>query len=155
MQPDRDFADAFDAAHARLRAVVDSACFEEDRWASRVAAAISGVLDFAAAHPTEARVLTAGAFDYGVYGALRYRQMVEGLAAELAAGRRHRRAAGDLPELIEEALIGGVAEVVAERLRAGEERALPALSSELAELILAPYLGAEEAKRIASGESRP
>lgn len=154
MSPDRDFADAFDAAHTSLRAVVDSACFEENRWATKVATVVLRVLEFAAIHPAEARVLTSGAFDYGVYGALRYRRMVTGLAAELAAGRRYRQIGADLPELTEEALIGGFAEIVAERLRAGDEAALPALAGELAELVLTPYMGAEEAKRIAL-EQRP
>ncbi|HEV7769115.1 MAG TPA: hypothetical protein VGO66_00450 [Solirubrobacterales bacterium] len=155
MPLDRDFADAFDAAQARLRAVVDSACVEENRWASKVATVISRVLEFAAAEPAQARVLTSGAFDNGVYGALRHRRMVEGLAAELGAGRRHRQLAVDLPELTEEALIGGVAEIVAERLRAGEGATLPDLASELIELVLTPYLGAEEAKRVASEASLP
>lgn len=147
---DRDFADAFDAAHAELRAAIESACFEHGDWPRQVAAAVAAVLRFAAADPPAARALTSGAFDYGAYGALRYRRMVDDLAAQLAAGRRQRQLAADLPELTEEALIGGVAEIVAERLRAGEAAALPALAGQLAELLLTPYLGAETAKRIAA-----
>jgi hypothetical protein len=154
VQPDRDFADAFDAAHARLGAIIDAACFEQDHWAAKVAAALAAVLGFAAAEPASARVLTSGAFDNGVYGALRYRRMVENLAAQLAAGRRQRQLAADLPELIEEALIGGIAEIVAERLRYGHEAELPTLAPELAELVLTPYLGASEAKRIAADSRR-
>jgi hypothetical protein len=152
VQDERDFADAFDAAHAKLTAAVDSACRGGGSWPTKVVAAVAAVLEFAAGEPGEAKVLTTSAFDYGAYGTVRHRQMIDRLATQLAAGRQCRQAPKDLPELIEEALLGGIAEIVAERLRSGREETLPELSAELSELILTPYVGAAEARRIAAGE---
>jgi hypothetical protein len=150
MDRDRDFADAFEAAFAGLRQALDAACAEETRWPERVAAAISAALEFAAAQPRAASVLVSDSFVHGLYGALRYRQMIKHLAEQLAAGRRERDdSRPELPVITEEALVGGVAEMVAERLRAGGEATLPDLGGELIELVLTPYLGAEEAKKIA------
>ncbi len=148
VQSDRDFADAFDAAHAKLRAAIDSACSDGDRWETKVVAAVVAVLDLAAADPATARLLTAGAFDYGIYGALRYRRMVDGIASQLALGRELEQAPANLPGLIEEALVGGVAEILAGRLRSGREAELPALAGEVSELLLTPYLGATGARRV-------
>jgi hypothetical protein len=148
VQSDRDFADVFDAAHAKLRAAIDSACSGGGRWETKVVAAVAAMLDLAAADPATVRLLTAGVFDYGVYGALRYRRMVDGIASQLALGRKLEQASPDLPGLIEEALIGGVAEIVAGRLRSEREAELPALAGELSQLLLTPYVGAAEARRI-------
>lgn len=53
--------------------------------------------------------------------------------------------------MVEEGLIGGVTFAVGRPLHAGEPHLLPALAPGLTELILTPYLGAEEARRVAAG----
>jgi hypothetical protein len=45
------------------------------------------------------------------------------------------------PASTEEALVGGMAMIVAEQLRLGSLQCLPVIAPELAELALAPYLG--------------
>ncbi|MBW8058815.1 MAG: hypothetical protein FVQ78_00475 [Solirubrobacterales bacterium] len=148
--PQDDFPSGFEAAFARLRVRVEEACAGQPDWPAQVAAATCAALDFAAAEPAAARLLTSEALAYGVYGALRYRHMIEHFAEQLAAGRDHRRGDGDLPAITEEALIGAVATVITERLRRGEEDDLAQLAPELVELTLTPHLGAAEAKRIAA-----
>jgi hypothetical protein len=156
MQMDRDFADAFDDAFASLREEVEGACAREGGWPERAAAAILATLDFAAARPAAVAVLVSDAFANGLYGALRYRRMVAHFSALLEQGRRLR---GDheeeLPAMIEEALLGGFAEIVSERLRYDRAASLPSLGGQLIELLLTPYLGAAEAKRIAAARSAP
>lgn len=155
MRSDRDFAEAFDAAYAKLRATIDSSCQERDSWADRVAHALSRVMDLAAAQPAEIRVLTVAAFDYGVYGALRYRRMVEGFAAELARGRQLGTEETALPGLIEEALVGAVAEIVAERLRNGREAELPSLAGELAEWLREAFEGEHSVRQVQPSDRPP
>jgi hypothetical protein len=151
MDRDRDFADAFEAAFAGLRQALEAACAAEAQWPERAAGAIVAALEFAAAQPGTARVLLSDPFANGLYGALRHRRMVAHLAALLEEGRQQRADAGiGLPPITEEALVGGAAEVVAERLRSGHETTIPALAPELIELVLAPYVGAETARRIAA-----
>jgi hypothetical protein len=54
---------------------------------------------------------------------------------------------------MEEAIIGGVFWIVYQRLAGGEVAAIPQLLPELIEFALTPYLGAEAAREVASGES--
>jgi hypothetical protein len=150
---ERDFAGAFDAALAKLRVEVQAACRGQDRWDAGVAAAIRRVLEFAVSHPAESQTLTGGAFEQGVYGMLRYRRMIEEFAELLAAGREGSEIPESLSRLLEEALVGGVAEIIGSRLRSGREQELPDLAAELAELVLTPYVGAAEARRLARAKS--
>lgn len=73
-QPHEDFANAFDAAFARLQIRVEHACMGESPsgWPAQVVAAIRGTLAFAAAHPEFAYVLTSGALAHGKAGFARY-----------------------------------------------------------------------------------
>jgi len=59
----------------------------------------------------------------------------------------------DLPETLEEAIIGGVFWIVYQRLAAGEVAAIPDLLPELVEFALTPYLGAEAARQVGAGDS--
>jgi hypothetical protein len=56
-------------------------------------------------------------------------------------------------EVRDQALIGGVATLIVRRLNAGTADRLPALLPDLAELVLAPNLGREEAQRLARTEA--
>jgi hypothetical protein len=56
-----------------------------------------------------------------------------------------------LPETLEEAIIGGVFWIVYQRLAAGEVAAIPALLPELIEFALTPYLGADAARQVVAG----
>jgi hypothetical protein len=56
-------------------------------------------------------------------------------------------------EVRDQALIGGIATLIVRRLNAGGARRLPDLLPDLTELALAPYLGREQAKRLALQEA--
>jgi hypothetical protein len=56
-------------------------------------------------------------------------------------------------EVRDQALIGGIATLIVRRLNAGGASRLPELLPDLTELALAPYLGREEAKRLALQEA--
>jgi hypothetical protein len=77
----------------------------------------------------------------------------ERLTARFAPALRRGRLAPDIepPPSLEEALIAGLAGIVAGRLRNGEIASLPYLAPELTELVLTPYIGVAEAKRVAYG----
>ena len=55
------------------------------------------------------------------------------------------------PEATDEAVVGGIASLLARRVLAGETEQLPEFLPEIAEFALTPYLGAAEARRIISG----
>jgi hypothetical protein len=141
---------AFEEALTRLRSEVDEACAGQDRWSRGVAAALAATLDLSAADPAAMRVLTVDIFDEGLAGALCYHDAVAEFASRLAEGRKHCAEGNTYPSVLEEALIGAVAGPIAEAVRMGRQAALPELAAELAEFVLTPYLGAEDAKRVAA-----
>jgi len=149
--PPDDFAGAFEAAFARFQVRVEEACAAAPDWAAGISAAIRAKLEFAAEHPTEAGVLTNEAMAAGRDGTARRERLLAYAAEALARGRREPVAPPDLPRLIEHAIAGGIAALIAERLATGRGAELPALAPEAIQFALTPYLGAAEAKRLARG----
>lgn len=145
-----DVPDSFEAAFARLRAEVETACATAPDWPSGVAAGIRAALELAASQPADARVLTTEALADGRPGFARYDRVITYLRGLLAPGRDERPDAERLPKETERALAGGIAMLVAQRLDTGAHTELPALATEATQFVLTPYLGIAEAKRIAT-----
>lgn len=142
-----DFAGAFDSALVRLRIRIDTACAAEPGWPAQVAAAIRAALDFAAAHPDDARALTSDALAAGRAGFARYDRMLDHFAVPLHPGRDELPHGHDLPAIIDKALVGGVASLIASRLDT-EPALLLALAPEAIQFVLTPYLGADSAREV-------
>jgi AcrR family transcriptional regulator len=153
---DRYFTGRLDAVEQTYAALFERvvgrllrSCGTQSSWALKVKVGIGATLDMAAASPEVARFLLLDA--EAVHPAMA-RQVVESrnrLARLLVAGRSETVHGASLPGVIEEALIAGVAAAMATQLRAGEAEHLPTLAPQLVELTLAPYLGREEAARVA------
>jgi hypothetical protein len=79
----------------------------------------------------------------------RYTASMAGIVGILRTGREERPQAADLPDLLEPVLIGGMAGLVTGVLLAEEHERLPAMETELVEILLTPYLGRDEARRVA------
>jgi hypothetical protein len=148
-----DFADAFESAFARLQVTIETACAAEHAWTARVAAVIRAALAFAATDPATARVLTSEAMAAGKAGFARYDRMIEHFATGLQPGRAEREEGQWLPEITEKAMVSGIAMLIAQRVDMGREDELPGLVSEAIQFVLTPYIGVEEAKRVARGGS--
>lgn len=140
---------AHDTIFERFLGTLVRACNSQVEWPLKVKAALGAALDFAAAEPGQAQLLTLDALASNVAIAQRVLDANEHLASLLSAGRRVSEAAAALPQLTEKALIGAVTAIVASRLMNGEAEVLPEFLPELVELTLIPYLGPEEARRIA------
>jgi hypothetical protein len=145
-----DFANAFEPAFARLQIRVETACAAEAGWPEQVAAGIRAALRFAAADPASARALTSDALAAGKEGFARYDRMIEHFGERLLPGRALRPEGERLPEIVEKAMVGGIAMLIAQRLTAGREAELPAAAPEAIQFVLTPYLGTDEARRIAA-----
>jgi AcrR family transcriptional regulator len=147
---DACFVAAYDDAVERIRGRALAACAEADDWASGVLAALSTLLDLLAAEPAQAGLvlvegLRAGR---GVYD--RYQAALESFVPSLRDGAP-TPAGGELPpEATDEAIVGGIASLLARRVLAGETAQLGEFLPEIAEFALTPYLGAAEARRIIS-----
>jgi AcrR family transcriptional regulator len=131
------FLAAFDAGFAELLARVEAACAESaSGWPDKVEAALAAFLGYVAEQPALAKMC-----------------MIDALSATPASGRRYddaiqrfveivRDAAPDdseLPDTIEETLVGGVAWIVYQQIRRGESERALALLPELSEFVLGPY----------------
>jgi len=145
-----DFATAFEAAFGRLQILLETACTEEGPWSNRAVTAIRRGLAFAAAEPELANVLTNEALAHGVDGVERYERLMSYLGGLLEAGREERPHGAELPVTTERSLAGGVAAIVANRIDRGRVEELPYLTLEVAQFVLTPYLGTDEARRIAA-----
>lgn len=141
---------AHEAAFERFLVSVVRACNSESDWSLKVRAAIWDALDFAAAEPGQAQLLVLDAIAADAEVARRVLASNDHLAALLSAGRRQSAQAAALPELTEKALIGALTAIVGGRLMNGDVESLPGLAPQLIELVLMPYVGAEEARRVAA-----
>lgn len=143
---------AHDLIFERFLGLITRACNAGHRWPEKVKAAIGAALEFAAAEPEQAQLLTLDALAANVEIARRVLDSSDHLTALLSAGRRHSaraQRAQDLPDLTEKALIGAISATVSGLLMSGESGRLPELGPQLVELTLMPYIGAEEAARVA------
>ncbi len=147
---DACFIAAYDDAVERIRARVLAACEEADDWARGVLAALAALLDLLVAEPAQAGLvlvegLRAGR---GVYD--RYQVALQSFVPYLREGAPAPGGGEPPPEATDEAIVGGIASLLARRVLAGETAKLGGLLPEIAEFALTPYVGAAEAGRIIS-----
>lgn len=145
-----EFAKAFEAAFARLQVAVEQASAEKREWPAKAAAAVAATLEFATTDPEAAQLLTNEALARGAEGISRHERVISYAADQLATGRDLRPENAQLPEITERALVGGLVMLVAQRLDQDKEGELFAATPEMIEFVLTPYVGAAEARRVAS-----
>lgn len=142
---------AHEVALERLCEAILATCEPpEHDWPERVAAGVGAALGFAAASPGEALLVieTYPAASDPVlanHGLTTHQRLAEMLRP---AGEGAPDATSQ-PDTTERAVIGATMSVVAARLLNDEAGRLPGLQSELVQLILTPYLGLAEARRVA------
>ena len=130
--------EGFSTSFGQLQGEVEGACRRVTGWEARVAAGVRAALEFAAAHPAEARALT-----------------IEARADDSAAVDReddviayftqllHDAAPGEklFPIAADRAMVASIAMIVRSHLVIGSAKRLPELAPDLAYLILLPYRG--------------
>jgi AcrR family transcriptional regulator len=139
------FLAAFDAAVEEAFGLVEEACAGSGGgWEERVEAGLGAFLSYVAAEPARARLCMIEAMSATPAATRRYEGAVQGFV-ELT--RRHVPRFDQLPETIEETLVGGVAWIVHQKIRRHEAEKAMELLPELAEFMLAPYRGVAEAEQ--------
>jgi AcrR family transcriptional regulator len=144
---------AHDVVFERFLSSLLRACNSEQEWPLKVKAAIGSALAFAAADPAQARLLVLDALAADVEVTGRVLDSNDHLASLLSAGREHSPRGAELPALTEKAVVGAVSGIVAGRLMNDEAESLPELEPQIVELVLLPYIGAEEASRLAKASA--
>jgi AcrR family transcriptional regulator len=141
---------AHELAFDRLAGQLVRGCAAVSEWPAKIVVAISTAIVFAIRTPAEARLLvleTLAPDPVLVERALASSDFLVGL---LRNGREQCPSAATLPELTERALIGATTSVIGHRLLCDQADQLPALAPQLIQLTLIPYLGHEEAARVAA-----
>jgi len=147
---DACFVAAYDDAVERIRERMLAACGEAEDWASGVLVALAALLDLLVAEPAQAGLvlvegLRAGR---GVYD--RYQVALQSFVPYLRDGAPAPAGGESPPEATDEAVVGGIASLLARRVLAGGTAKLGELLPEIVEFALTPYLGAAEARRTIS-----
>jgi AcrR family transcriptional regulator len=136
----------------RLRLDAIEACAGIEDWSRRVRSALTSLLHTLTESSELARVLSVEVAGTSLGAAEHRFEVLDGFAGVLAEGRTHCPPAVDLPPLMEQAIVGGLASIVSRHLLAEEAEELLALGPELVELVLIPYVGIADARRVAREE---
>jgi AcrR family transcriptional regulator len=138
------FLAAFDTSANEAAMRVEAACEEAGaNWEQRAEAGLAAFLAFVGEQPARARMCMIEAMSATPAASQRYEAAVQRF---VALARDNAPAQEQLPETIEETLVGGVAWIVHQKIRRGEAEKAPELLAELAEFVLAPYRGAAAAE---------
>jgi AcrR family transcriptional regulator len=148
---DECFVAAYDTVMAELRERVAQAFEEEDDWPHAVRAGIAAMLHFLAAEPNLARLCMVEALVAGPVVVERYDAAIQSFVPYFQTGREGRppEVLARLSPTTEEALVGGMMSLISRRIIAGKTAELESLLPDLVEFTLTPYLGSDEAAKVA------
>jgi AcrR family transcriptional regulator len=133
------FLAAFDAAVEEAMARVEEACAgAEGDWEEGVQAGLAAFLRYVAERPALARMCMIEALSATPAATERYELAMQRFVDLTGENAPHYK---ELPETIEETLIGGVAWIVYQQIRRKEAEKAEDLLPELCEFMLAPFHG--------------
>lgn len=133
------FLAAFDLYFTETKKEVEEACEATGgAWQQRIESGLARFLACVAERPAAARMCMIEALAATPAASTRYDEAVRQFVELL---KRNAPPANDLPETIEESLVGGVAWILHQQIRRGEATRAPDLLPELSEFILSPYHG--------------
>jgi AcrR family transcriptional regulator len=142
---------AHDAFFDRLALEVSSSCQADLAWIDNLRAGLDAGLAYLEEASALARVFAVEAPASSLAISERQFAALDRFASLLGEWRRQNPAIAELPQITERLLVGGIASLVTPRLLSEDLRGLGDLEPQLTELILAVYLGRDEARRIARG----
>jgi AcrR family transcriptional regulator len=142
------FIDAFDAVADHLSRLIAEAAEPLEDWSQRIVAGLSVTVAFFASEPVLARFCLVAPFTATSRIAAHCRDRISIALPYLAAGRPQRPEGGDLPASTEDSLVGGVVSQLSRSVLGDAD--LTAQLPDLVEFVLGPYLGLDDARRLAS-----
>ena len=147
------FIAAFELVVKHVRALVAEAVEPIDDWPHEVIAAFRTLLDYFSGEPDLARLCFVESQTAGPAVAERFREEIYGLIPLLERGREERSSERPLPASTESSVIGALATLASRSIVSGDAAHLSRLLPDFTEFSLTPYLGSEEAHRLASEAS--
>lgn len=134
------------AVEESLARVLEAAGAEDD-WEARTATGLAAFLKYVSDEPALARTCIVEALSAGDAAQERYEQSLQAFVPLLRKGREHSEHGDDLPETLEETIVGGIFWVIYQRIVLGEAERIESLLPDLVDFALTPYIGAESAQR--------
>jgi AcrR family transcriptional regulator len=145
------FLTAFDEATQRALGPTARAFQAAPTWPSAVHAAVKTLLEFVVEDHVFARLAFFEILTGGAAAIESAERSLDVFATMLAPGHEEHP---HVPEIVGEAIIGGLWNVIQHEVGHGRAEQLPQLAPELTYIALTPFIGAEEAARVA-GEPAP
>lgn len=142
------FSDAANELQGRIKA----SAAEADEWPDQVRAALTAFLDYAVSNPALARTCIVESVTAGPAAMERYEQALQTFVPPFQQGRNFEGSAGELPDELEDMIIGGLVWMVHQRLLRNEIEEIPGLLPTMLEFALVPYLGEERATKIIAAQ---
>lgn len=137
------------AISSALERVVEAAG-QNEKWPDQVAAGLAAFLRFVAEEPSLARTCMVDAVAAGPLAAQCHQEALQPFVSLFKLGRTVSLFGEELPETIEEAVVGGIFWIVYQRLTRRSVEDVEQLLPEIIEFALTPYLGAEAALEVAA-----
>lgn len=119
-------------------------------WAEKIGAGLGGFLAEVAEEPDLARLCLIESQSAGPAAMERYEHELRRFAALFRIGRSSAPGSAEMPDSMEEILVGGVVWMLNKPLSSGENDKIVGLLPDIVEFVLTPYLGEPAAKRLAT-----
>jgi len=133
------FLSAFDLYFVEAKAAVETACEQTGGgWQQRIESGLAALLRFVSEQPAAARMCLVESLSATPRSSVSYDAAMGAFVALL---KENAPLNNQLPETIEETLVGGVAWILHQKIRAGETERIAELLPELSRFLLSPYLG--------------
>jgi AcrR family transcriptional regulator len=142
---------AVDSACAQIVAAIVPAFRRAPEWPEAVRAGFGALCTFLASRPALAKLVTVEIYAAGPAAVERREEALQPLQDLIAEGYQRNP---DAPKILTEALAGAVYTLAYKRIRSTGPGSLPSLAPLLTYITLAPFIGPEEACRVANGEGR-
>ena len=140
------------AVQEALRRVLEAADGVEG-WPAQVRAGLAAFLGYVATEPALARTCIVEALSAGPAAIERYERSIQAFVPFFRIGRDAASGGGELPQTLEETIVGGIFWILYQRIVMGQVGQIEELLPELVEFALTPYLGAAAAKQAAAEPS--
>jgi AcrR family transcriptional regulator len=147
------FLVAYEIGQNKCLAIVQRAYAAEPDWRDAVRAGIAALFDFLASEPSFAHISLVGALTATPRTADRYLKAMVPFAHLLAPGLEEAEPARRPPAVTIEAISTGIFELCFSHALRGRIGALPDMLPAAAYFALAPFIGAEQAARVATAPS--
>jgi AcrR family transcriptional regulator len=146
------FLAVFDEATERtIRVAREAIEAEAESWEAGLSAAVGAVLAEVAKNPSLARVCLVETQSAGLAAMERYEEAVQAFAAILRAGRESDPRRAEVPNSLEEIVVGGAVWMIITRLTTDPD-SVEELRPRLVEFMVAPYLGGAAASEMRQRE---